>query len=619
MWTYYACGLNPENFITTEAALVQNAWPVPAEYPKMIWATNYTRLACQVMFTLFFGGKDFAPKAIIDGKNIQDYLEDHFMNAVKHLAQAIHDAGDLEGDCVVGYESINEPNRGLIVTKDLNVVPKEQQLKKGTTPTPWQAILTGSGRACEVETWEFGSMGPYKSGTQLVDPKGTSAWLSADYDDTKYGWKRDPGWKLGECIWAQHGVWDSENDTLLKKDYFSKDPSNGKEMDYEYFTNRYFMPMYRKYSAMVKSVWPESFLICQPPVLEIPPTIKGTKDEDPNMVFGPHFYDGVTLISKKWNRIFNVDVFGVLRGKYSSPVFALRFGYWGIRNVLRDQLIAIREEGMKYMGTRPTIFTEIGIPYDMDDKKAYEDGNYESQVLSMDANHYALEGSRPQGFLLWVYVVNNSHKWGDQWNGEDLSIYSQDDPVLPTTNNPAGRSNSFDPTSPSYSKSQTSSDTLSVNPGNLKKTLSTDEMSSESRATAPASETHGFRAAEAYVRPYPVYVHGNINSNGFDLRSATFKLALTSPSSSEDRTPTEIWLPEWHFPQADTVVEVSGGKWKLYTDTEGKVPMQLLQWWHAEGEQSITIKGVKRKQGLIVNGDVDDGYLEQYARNCAVM
>ena len=86
MWTLYACGLDPQHFAVTEASLVQNTYPEPDKFPKMIWATNYTRLACQVVFTLFFAGRDFAPKAIIDGKNIQDYLTDHYIGAIEHLS-----------------------------------------------------------------------------------------------------------------------------------------------------------------------------------------------------------------------------------------------------------------------------------------------------------------------------------------------------------------------------------------------------------------------------------------------------------------------------------------------------------------------------------------------------
>lgn len=306
MWTLYAAGLDPQNFLPTEAALVHNAWPEgPENYPKMIWSTNYWRMVCQVMFTLFFGGKDFAPKAIIDGKNIQEYLQDHFTGACKHLAQRIQEAGDIENEVVIGWESINEPNKGLVGHVDVSVIPPEQKLQKGTSPTAWQAMLLGSGRPCEVDTWDIGGLGPYKTGTRLVDPKGATAWLSSDHDDTKYGWKRDPGWRLGECIWAQHGVWDPKNDQLLKKDYFSRDPKSGKSIDYEYFANSYFMDYYRKHRDSIKSVHQQAIMFLQPPVLEIPPSLKGTPDDAPDMVYTPHFYDGITLLTKKWSEVFH--------------------------------------------------------------------------------------------------------------------------------------------------------------------------------------------------------------------------------------------------------------------------------------------------------------------------
>lgn len=300
MWTLYAAGLNPRTFKKTEAALVQNTYDNPAEFPKMIWSTNYTRLVCQTMFTLFWAGRDFAPKAIINGMNIQDYLQSHFIAACKHLAQRIHEAGDLESAVVIGWESMNEPHRGLVGFQDISVIPPEQQLQLGTSPTAFQAMLTGSGCACEQTTWAFGSFGPYQTGRELVDPEGESAWLPAEHGDSKYGWERDPGWKLGECVWAQHGVWDPSTGTLLQKDYFSKFPQTGDKLDYEKFTNSYFLDHYRAYKDAIRSVWPEAIMLCQPPVMEVPPDIKGTPDDDPNMVHAVHFYDGLTLLTKHW-------------------------------------------------------------------------------------------------------------------------------------------------------------------------------------------------------------------------------------------------------------------------------------------------------------------------------
>ncbi|KAH7558344.1 glycoside hydrolase superfamily [Bipolaris maydis] len=616
MWTLYACGLDPERFAVTEAALVHNTYPDPATYPKMIWTTNYTRLVCQVMWTLFFGGRDFAPKAIIDGKNIQDYLQEHFIGACEHLAKRIHEAGDLWHDPVIGWESINEPNRGLISYQDITQIPSEQKLQKGTSPTAWQAILTGSGRACEIATWDFGGLGPYKSGSVLVDPEGTQAWLSKDYDDTKYGWKRDAGWRLGECLWAQHGVWDPETDTVLKKDYFGIDPKNGAKINYEYFTNHYWLAHYRAYSKMVKSIFPDSLMFFQPPVLEIPPNIKGTEDDDPNIIFSPHYYDGITLITKKWNRVWNVDVFGVLRGKYLTPAFAIKVGETAIRNCFSHQLKAIREEGTEYMGVHPCIFTEIGIPYDMDDKYAYKTGNYSSQIAALDANHFALEDSMANGFALWTYVVNNCHYWGDQWNGEDLSIFSLDDKAVPAGPfSPEDSRASLDKNSPTYSRAQ-SSDTLSVTPSNLQKTVSVEQM----RSTRTEGDMAGLRAAEAFIRPTPVAVHGDVSSYGFDLRNCTFKLALCAPSSTSEDVPTVCYLPEFHFPSGQTSVEVSGGKWTITSEETDGALQQILRWWHAEGDQTITVRGVVRKAGSALGTDEDEGYLQQCQKQaCAVM
>lgn len=266
----------------------------------MIWSTNYYRLVCQIVFTIFFAGRDFAPKAIIDGKNIQDFLQGHFLGACQHLAQKIHETGDLENHVVIGWENLNEPNRGLLGWADISVIPADQKLRKGSAPTAWQAMLTGSGRACEIETWEFGSLGPYKSGTTLVDPKGKSVWLLTDDHDQRYGWKRDPGWKLGECIWAQHGVWDPSSDTLLKSEYFAKHPPTEQLLAYELFTNTYFMDFFRRFRDTIRSVHRDAIIFCQPPVLEVPPQLKGTKDDDKCMVYAPHFYEAVTLMTKHW-------------------------------------------------------------------------------------------------------------------------------------------------------------------------------------------------------------------------------------------------------------------------------------------------------------------------------
>jgi hypothetical protein len=129
----------------------------------------------------------------------------------------------------------------------------------------------------------------------------------------------------------------------------------------------------------------------------------------------------------------------------------------------------------------------------------------------------------------------------------------------------------------------------------------------------------GLRAAEAFIRPTPVAVHGDISHYVFDLRNCTFKLSLTAPSSTSENAPTLVFLPKFHFPSGQTQVEVSGGKWTISADEDeenGGVRMQVLRWWHAEGEQSLGVRGVVRK----VRTEEDEGYLAQCQRqNCVVM
>lgn len=298
MWTLLAVGLDPQNFDVTEAALVHNTFPNPAEFPKMIWSTNYTRFACQVLFTLFFAGKDFAPKAIIDGVNIQDYLQSHYINATVHLATRIQEAGNLLDSVVIGWESFNEPNHGLIGYQELDKIPADQQLQKGTSPTAWQAMLTGSGRACEIETWELGSMGSYRTGKVLVDPKGVQAWSQTEYA-FRYGWERDPGWKVGECIWAQHGVWDPMSDTLLKPGYFGK-AADGRMLDANLFCNTYFMDHWKSWAKAIRRIHTSAILFLQPPVWVIPPLLDDETKTLGRVVYAPHYYDGLTLMTKKW-------------------------------------------------------------------------------------------------------------------------------------------------------------------------------------------------------------------------------------------------------------------------------------------------------------------------------
>lgn len=125
------------------------------------------------------------------------------------------------------------------------------------------------------------------------------------------------------------------------------------------------------------------------------------------------------------------------------------------------------------------------------------------------------------------------------------------------------------------------------------------------------------------MRPSPIATVGDVVSYGFDLRSVTFTFKLLAPNPTKEDVPTEIFLPEFHFPLGKTDVSVTGGRWRIDSvDVDGE-GLQIMKWWHGAGEQSITVKGVKRKAGALeAEEDGEAGYLETMSKtvqNCSIM
>lgn len=98
-------------------------------------------------------------------------------------------------------------------------------------------------------------------------------------------------------------------------------------------------------------------------------------------------------------------------------------------------------------------------------------------------------------------------------------------------------------------------------------------------------------------------------------------MSLTAEAASPQDTPTEIYLPEFHFSGDQSVVSVSSGEYKIEFEEVHSVKVQCLRWWHSEGEQDIKVEGVKRKLGELYNGTAEDvGYIEQCQQGgCVVM
>ncbi|KAF8898278.1 hypothetical protein CPB84DRAFT_1780793 [Gymnopilus junonius] len=136
-------------------------------------------------------------------------------------------------------------------------------------------------------------------------------------------------------------------------------------------------------------------------------------------VYSPHYYDGLTLITRHWNW-FNADALGLLRGKYGSTLGAVKLGEKAIRKSLWEQMGYLKEDvrmlggsdsPSSIRGEYPTLIGEIGTPFDMDEKRSYGwtdggkyKGDYSPQERALDASLQACDArdevpkkSRPKG------------------------------------------------------------------------------------------------------------------------------------------------------------------------------------------------------------------------------
>lgn len=577
-WTLLACGLNPRNLTVTQAAFLHNEYPnpnkpEPLEYPDMLWTTNYTRLAAATLFTMFFAGEAFTPLCVIDGVNIQHWLQRHYLEACRQLALRIEAAGDLCDSCVIGWDSINEPNPAFVGMEKLDALAPQLKMRKGPMPTPIQSMRLGVGQKQKVEHYVFGPLGPKRKGFVEVDPQGASVWLSRQQDEqqagSRWGWKRAESWPIGRCVWAAHGVWDddSEDGSLLKADYFRS--LQGQKVN---FVEDFWLPHWRNYSAIIRSVHKEAIMFLQPPVFEPPPKSLTEDDLKQRACNSAHFYDGLTLVTKHWNW-FNADALGLLRGKYSGVLFAVRVGFPAIRKCLRDQLGYLRKDTEDVMGHYPTLIGELGIPFDLDSKKAYfgdskgkGKGDYTSQTAALDASLNACDGDNFLNYTLWTYAPDNTHLWGDGWNGEDLSVWSTDDlrenglslPLSETTTLNKSSSNVVasgkkDPSDPRHvlDLSDSSATLLSSNNDSNKvsKAEGGDVICYRGNLSALSN---GSRSEAAFSRPFASAVVGTPLSMDFDASKSEFKLVIKATDSDielamQHGLGTDVFVPFVHY------------------------------------------------------------------------
>ncbi len=239
------------------------------------------------------------------------------------------------------------------------------------------------------------------------------------------------------------------------------------------------------------------------------------RDPDPFICNARHWYDVMSLITRK----FDPNAYRSLSGEVVAGVEAIAAEHvkmlGGLQQVSRDR-----------MGDPPMLIGEFGIPYEMNGGEAFRTGDWSSQEVALDASYRAMDE-----LLLhttqWNYTADNSHDHGDQWNDEDLSIFSPDD------------------------------------------ITDADDLDS------------GGRATRAFCRPFVRHWAGAPRAMRFDLTTGEFTAELRREVAID--APTVVYVPRLHYPDVPEVT-VSAG------ETTYDPAAQLLTWTTPADAGTVTIR-----------------------------
>jgi len=398
-WTFEKVGIDFTKFHEAGAAwLMQYRYDPrnPSSYPSMSWSQSRIQFGCATMFTLFFGGRDFAPSCIIDGQNVQDYLQSHYIDAFKQIAIHTKDMSH-----VLGFDSLNEPTVGFIGLK-LDGSNANLNELLGYAFTPINAILTGAGFTQKVPFKEAKGLGIKETRCDEINPKKISCWVDGFED-----------------IWKKEGIWnvDKNNEPIiLNNDYFIE--HKGKKIN---FFRDYLSPFIGRFAEALRDINPDNIIFYEGPAEAI---LKGKDVElllPKNVVNAPHWYDVATMGLHRFMDMYSYDF---IEEK-------ILFGKRSIKKAFNRQMSTLKTMATKYSAGSPTIISEFGLPYDINKKRAYKTFKekpeiaWSTHVKALTWYYDAIDANLLNS-CQWNYNPDNCNEWGDLWNLEDFSIFSRD-------------------------------------------------------------------------------------------------------------------------------------------------------------------------------------------------
>ena len=412
LWTFEEVGLDLTQFDESEAAYVMQHRFDPGDrgsYPDMSWLQNAGRLAPCTMWTLFFGGRDFAPSCRVGGMSAQDYLQGRYIDAMREVASRVKGS-----PYVIGFETLNEPGPGwigrLVDGSDMDLAGALFH-----SFTPFDAMLTGTGFPREIPYRAIRGFGIKEIRRDTLNPEKVSCWLEGFPD-----------------IWGREGVWgvdEAGEPVILRNDHFSV--RDGRRVD---FIEDHFAPFVRRYTRALREVLPGMAVFVVAPFRAGPGGRLFPSELPENSVNAAHWYDELTVGTKRF----------LGRASYDTRTGKIVMGAGNVQRMFNKQLGAIKDASTEVPGGMPTVIGEFGLCFDLDGGSAFRAWKrdpsraWDTHVRALTMYYDALDASLLHS-MLWNYTPDNDNEWGDRWNLEDFSIFSTDQRADPSDIGSGGR------------------------------------------------------------------------------------------------------------------------------------------------------------------------------------
>jgi hypothetical protein len=400
-WTFEAVGLDFTRFDAAGAAHVMQArydyadpTPRQAAYPQMTWGSNYRLPANSLMWTLFWGGGKLTPEFRIDGANVQDFLQGHYLGSMREVARRLKGLPN-----VLGFDSLNEPHPGWLgqpmTYRHLEPSVEHPELPRiGPALSPLDGLAIAQGLSVTVPVLTRHPDGrAVRTGERTLNPERVRIWR----DDAA-------------CPFERAGAYKAQGDELVSSndDFFSRWAGEPVSI-----SDHAYRPFYRRVAETIRAEDDGWTVFAEMDVFALRGGRKFPRDLPERTVNASHWYDGRALYLKH----FGDDPEGETRARYVSELGGL----------------VAAGAGFGETGA-PSLVGEFGIPYDLDNGASFDawargerDGVWRSQEQALSLMYDAMDALGLHS-TQWNYTAANRNdpRVGDCWNQEDLSIFSRD-------------------------------------------------------------------------------------------------------------------------------------------------------------------------------------------------